>query len=213
MVIRQGRFVKTSLFVIVCTIGIGLTACQSTNMLPTPPATEASLDLSSPLRPTAVPVPDFVLTDQDGQTFRLSDQRGYVVVLYFGYTHCPDICPTNLFVWSRVEVDLGSEAKRVRFVFITVDPDRDTPEVLRQFLNNFSPDFIGLTGTPAELEPVYTAFRIIHVKADAPNTELQYALTHSADMELINPNGGWDSVLTFGMSEQAVVQAIRELLR
>lgn len=203
---------KTSLCVIACAISVRLTACQSTSGLSTLPAAEAPLNFSKPSRPAALPLSDFVLTDQNAHSFRLSDQHGYILVLYFGYTHCPDICPTNLFVWSRVQADLGSDAKRVRFVFITVDPDRDSPEVLAQYLNNFSPDFIGLTGTPAELEPIDQAFRVIHVKADAPNSDLQYAIAHSADMDLIDSNGAWDSVLTFGMSEPAIVEAIRELL-
>ena len=107
-----------------------------------------------------VAAPDFALTDQHGQPFRLSEQRGNVVILFFGYASCPDVCPTTLGMWRRVQTELGDDAQRVRFVFVTVDPERDTQERLREHLTIFSPDFIGLTGTPADLEPVYQAYGV-----------------------------------------------------
>ncbi|HSR30941.1 MAG TPA: SCO family protein, partial [Anaerolineae bacterium] len=100
-----------------------------------------------------VDVADFALTDENGGVFRLSDQQGNVVLLFFGYTSCPDVCPTTLATWRKIHEALGEDAERVRFVFVTVDPERDTAERLGMHVNAFNPDFIGLTGTPEELDP------------------------------------------------------------
>ena len=99
-----------------------------------------------------VPVPDFTLQDHTGQPFRLADQRGNVVLLFFGYTSCPDVCPTTLATWRQVHDLLGDEAGRTRFVFVTVDPERDTGERLGRHVQAFNPDFLGLTGTPEQLQ-------------------------------------------------------------
>ena len=212
MATRRIILEKSRLLVIGLLIGLLLAACQATSGVPAESALETQLDWAGSQRPTPVPVPDFTLTDQRGQAFRLSDQRGRVVVLFFGYTHCPDICPTNLAVWSRVEADLGADAKRVRFVYVTADPDRDTPQILGQYLKNFSPNFIGLTGAPDALEKVYETYRVIHQKQEVPGSAIGYAMAHSTDTDLIDPSGGWNSVLTFGVSEKDTVQAIRDLL-
>jgi glutamine cyclotransferase/peroxiredoxin len=164
-------------------------------------------------RSVAASALDFTLTDQYGQAFRLSDQLGYGVVLFFGYTHCPDVCPTNLTIWSRVEADLGSDAKQVRFVFITVDPERDTPDALRQYLATFSPNFIGLTGSTEALDKVYRTFGVVHQKTAAPGSTIGYAVAHSTDTYLIDPAGHRDATLSFGMTEQDTLQAIRRVLK
>ena len=159
------------------------------------------------------PATDFTLTDQHGDAFRLSDQRGQVVLLFFGYTHCPDVCPTTLARWKQVSDSLGEDAERVRFVFITVDPERDTPARLQQHLAVFSPDFIGLTGTPEELEPVYAAYSIYHEKAEATGSALGYLVNHSASVLLIDPQGRWRLAYSFGTSPEDIVHDVRELLR
>ena len=94
-----------------------------------------------------VPVPELALIDQFGQPFHPEDQRGQVVLLFFGYTSCADVCPTTLASWRRVREALGEDAARARFVFVTVDPERDTPDRLGLHVNAFHPDFVGLTGT------------------------------------------------------------------
>jgi protein SCO1/2 len=159
------------------------------------------------------PATDFTLIDQHGNTFRLSDQRGQVVLLFFGYTHCPDVCPTTLARWKQVHNALGDDVQHVRFVFITVDPERDTPEQLQQHLAVFSPDFIGLTGTSDDLASVYTAYSIYHEKAEASGSALGYVVNHSSSVFIIDPQGRWRLSYGFGTPPEDFVHDIRELLR
>ena len=162
---------------------------------------------------TPVPAPDFTLTDQHGRPFRLSDQRGRVVLLFFGYTHCPDVCPTTLATWKQVYDALGTEAQRVRFVFITVDPERDTPERLRAHVALFNPDFIGLTGPPEVLEAVYQAYGVYREKDASAKTALGYLVNHTASTLLIDPQGRWRLRFSFGTPAEDIVHDVRVLLR
>lgn len=155
---------------------------------------------------------DFTLTDQYGRPFRLGDQRGKVVLLFFGYASCPDVCPTTLGDWKQVYARLGDDARRVRFVFITVDPERDTPERLQQHLALFNSDFIGLTGTPEELEPVYEAYGVYYEKVDAPQSALGYLVNHTSSDFVIDPQGYWRLRHSFGTPVDDVVHDVRELL-
>jgi len=97
---------------------------------------------------------DFTLTDGDGKPFSLSDLKGKVVILSFGYTHCPDVCPTELLTYSDTLKQLGDQAKDVKVVFVSIDPERDTPEVIGKYAKQFNPDFIGLTATGDQSLPV-----------------------------------------------------------
>lgn len=168
------------------------------------------------LQPTADPVepaPDFTLTDHNGQPFRLNDQRGHVVVLLFGYTSCPDVCPTTLALWRQVHDALGPDAERVRFVFVTVDPERDTPERLRQHLTVFHPAFIGLRGTPEELERVYEAYDVTHEKVLVGGSAAEYLMNHTATVFVIGPDGQLRSSHGFFTPPEEVTSDIRHLLR
>ena len=156
---------------------------------------------------------DFTLTDQHGQPFRLSAQLGKVVLLFFGYTSCPDVCPTTLSAWKRVHEELGDEAGRVRFVFVTVDPERDTPERLGVHMDLFNPDFIALTGTLDELEPVYEAYGVYYEKVEAPESALGYLVNHTSSGYVIDPQGNWRLRHAFGTMSADIVHDIRELLR
>jgi protein SCO1/2 len=157
-------------------------------------------------------VPDFTLTDQSGQNFRLSDQRGNVVVLFFGYTQCPDVCPTTLATWRQVHEALGADAAKVRFVFVTVDPDRDTPERLGMHVNAFNPDFVGLTGDQEQLEAVYDVFDVYYEKDDSSGSAAGYLVNHTATTFVIDPEGQWRLRETFGTEVENIVHDIRELL-
>jgi protein SCO1/2 len=110
------------------------------------------------------PAADFTLTDQKNQPFQLSNQRGKVALLFFGYAHCPDVCPVTLSIFSQVRKSLGPQADEVSFVFVTVDPERDTPEALGKYLANFSAPLTGLTGSRAELEPVWKSYGVYQAR-------------------------------------------------
>ncbi len=158
------------------------------------------------------PAPDFTLTDQYGRPFRLSDQKGRVVLLFFGYTNCPDVCPTTLSVWQQVETQLGKDAEKVRFVLITADPERDTPDRLREHLARFSPNFIGLTGTPQELAPVYEAYHAYVEKDAEGETAAGYLVNHTAATFVVDPQGRWRLTIPFGTPAEDVVHDVRLLL-
>jgi protein SCO1/2 len=124
------------------------------------------------------PAADFVLNTSDGSEFRLSSYRGKVVLLDFGYTFCPDICPTTLAELAQVRAQLGEAAKQVQVVFITVDPERDSPERLRSYAQAFDPSFIGLTGSPEQLEEVRQAYDVVAEKQVVPGTSAVYLIAY-----------------------------------
>ncbi len=132
---------------------------------------------------------DFTLTDQHGRRFQLKDQRGRPVLLFFGYAHCPDVCPMALSSWAKIEDLLGDRAIGVSFAFITVDPERDTPQRLAKHLAIFSPRFLGLSGTPEELGKVFEAYGINAEKVPVAAGAMGYLVDHSTQMFLIDQDG------------------------
>lgn len=140
------------------------------------------------------PVTDFTLTNQDGRPVRLSDYRGKLVVLFFGYTHCPDVCPTTLARLNQVMRELGDDAKAVQVLFISADPERDTPAALKRFLSHFNSTFVGLTGQAEEVASVYPAFGV-YVKKEEVGSAAGYLVTHTARIYVIDRQGRL--VLTF----------------
>jgi protein SCO1 len=161
----------------------------------------------------AFPAPDFALSDQHGRTFRLSEQRGRPVLLFFGYAYCPDVCPAVLSTWAAVQSQLGDRSEEVTFAFVTVDPERDTPERLAAHLAVFGSSLRGLGGTPEELEPVYAAYGIAHEKtAIAPGSE-GYVVDHTSHMFLVDQEGA--IVRTFGFQARAqdITRRLQRLLR
>jgi protein SCO1/2 len=139
------------------------------------------------------PAPDFALMAPDGSTFRLSRHRGDVVLLSFGYTFCPDVCPTTLAELAQVRARLGAAASRVRVVFITVDPDRDTSERLRAYTRAFDPTFVGLTGTAERLAEVRRGYGVVAEKRVVAGTTAPYLMLRS-----ISARSGWRPGRHFG---------------
>jgi protein SCO1/2 len=133
--------------------------------------------------------PDFTLTDQAGRPFTLSRERGRVVVLFFGYTHCPDVCPTTLANLAIARAKLGEAGRNVTVAFVTVDPKRDTPAVVRDFVALFDRSFVGLTGTPEQLEPVYRAYHVTHAVAAEPSSAAGYNVSHTSLVYFIGRDG------------------------
>jgi len=153
---------------------------------------------------------DFRLINQEGGETRLRDWRGHVVLLCFGFTHCPNICPTTLTNLVDVLRALpASERQRVRTAFISVDPQRDTPEKLKNYLSYFDPSLVGLSGSKDEIDRATGAFgasyAFIHNPGDAPEN---YNVMHSANVYLINPKGEWELIYDFQqLQEPAKVAA------
>jgi protein SCO1/2 len=155
---------------------------------------------------------DFELTNQHGEPFRLADYRGKVVLLFFGYAHCPDVCPVTLSTWSRVHEELGAD-EDVEFVFITVDPERDTAERLRGHLSIFGEGIHGLTGTEEELESVYGLYGIHHDKVGIQDSEIGYVVDHSTLMLLLDREGRLRVSFPFDAEAEKIVHDVKRILR
>ena len=157
--------------------------------------------------------PAVVLEKASGGQFKLADERGSVVLLFFGYTHCPDICPTTLSDWKRVKSSLGRDASRVRFVFISVDPARDDSTTLQRYVSRFDPDFIGATSDSATLAGIEHAFHVMSSREADTGSAAGYIVTHPSQTFVVDKRGDLRLLYSFGMSTPDVVADIRELLR
>jgi protein SCO1 len=155
---------------------------------------------------------DFTLTDQNGQPFSLAEQRGNVVLLFFGYTNCPDICPATLSDMQLVLNRLGDQANNVRMVFITVDPERDTVEKLQRFTARFDERIVGLTGDSQQLVAVYQAYGAGATRRELPNSALKYAMDHTATTTVIDKTGQRRLLFGFGSPVEDMTSDIQALL-
>jgi protein SCO1/2 len=159
---------------------------------------------------SARPAADFTLIDQDGAPFTLSQQRGKTVVLFFGYTHCPDVCPTTLAALAKAYHELGSPPG-VRVAFVTVDPNRDSQSAIKAYLGLFDPHFAGLTGDPKTLQAVYAAYGV-YAKVDPDaSSALGYSVTHSAGVYLIDKSGSLAGTMDWTASPKEFAAALRKL--
>lgn len=157
-------------------------------------------------------MPDFTLTSDAGTPFRLSDLRGKFVVMFFGYTHCPDVCPLSLYEMRRVRQALGEEAKHVQFVFVSVDGTRDTPERLHAYVRSFDPTFIGLTGPEQDVRQIALEYGA-RFRANPPNADGFYIVDHSADTYVLDPQGYWRMMWGLNAKTEDVVKALRALIQ
>jgi protein SCO1/2 len=154
-----------------------------------------------------VPAADFGLTDQDGQPFRLSDQRGKVVVLTFGYTSCPDVCPATIDDFRRIRKQLGGQTDGARFVMVTIDPQRDTPVRLREYMAKFDPALIGLTGDTPTLRDVWRSYGVYQAqRADLGSIE------HSSRVYVVDTRGNLRLTFSPDQGVDALAEDIRHLI-
>jgi len=151
------------------------------------------------------------LTGHDGKPRSLADFRGKAVVLFFGYTHCPDVCPTTLVDMAEVMKKLGQEAERVQMLFVTLDPERDTPEVLAQYVPAFDPRFLGLYGDTAATLRAAKEFKIFYEKR-AGSTPSAYSVDHSAQSYVIDPQGQLRLFVRHDRIAQDLAEDLRALL-
>ena len=131
---------------------------------------------------------DFTLTDQSGREVRLSDYRGRYVLMFFGYTHCPDECPATMAILKQVRIRLGDQADKVQVIFVSTDPGRDTQQAVGDFVNRFDPSFIGLTGTQAELQPVWAEYGVTVLDGGETHSTFVYLIDPQGNMRLTYPN-------------------------
>jgi protein SCO1/2 len=151
------------------------------------------------------------LIDQDGHARSREDFKGRVTVLLFGFTHCPDLCPTALSNLALVLDQLGEDRDRVQIAFITVDPERDTPEVLRDYLSGFGPNFVGLTGEPDAIRKAAKKFKVFFQRVPLPDGD--YTMDHSAVIYVVDPQARVRVMFTANRQPEDVAHDILELLR
>lgn len=155
---------------------------------------------------------DFTLTDHNGDTFQLKQQRGKLVLVFFGYTYCPDICPTELSSIAKVLKSLEKEANKVKALFITIDPERDTVEKLKKYVPFFSSELTGLTGTTEEINRVADAYHIQRKIRSRNASSTSYFVDHSANLFVIGSDGKILHIVPFGFPAEHILNVIKEEL-
>lgn len=156
--------------------------------------------------------PAFVLAGSDGAELRLERFRGKVVILGFGFSHCPEVCPTTLAKLAKARKQMGAAANEVQVIYVTVDPERDTPEQLRGYLTLFDPTFIGGTGTPAQLAAVYKDYGITATRYQG-RTPGDYGFEHSTFAYLIDRDGRLRAMAPYGKSAEDIAHDAAILLK
>lgn len=154
---------------------------------------------------------DFALADHSGKPRRLADYRGKAVVLFFGYTQCPDVCPTTLAAMNEAMKLLGDDAARVQVLFVTLDPARDTPELLAQYVPQFNPGFVGLHGDETAVAAAAKEFRAFFAKVPGKTPET-YTVDHSTGSYAFDPQGRLRLLVKHGETPANIAADLRQLL-
>jgi protein SCO1/2 len=161
--------------------------------------------------PAAVPIGGPIkLTDQDGKPFDSASLAGKPYTVFFGFTHCPDACPTTLSEIARTEDEIGESAKGLTTLFVTVDPERDTPAVLKEYISNFGGNTVALSGTPEQVAEVAKAYRVFYKKV--PTSDGGYTMDHTAVLYLMNREGKFQDVIAYSEEHDRYVAKIKKLL-
>lgn len=159
------------------------------------------------------PAPEIELTRGNGEGFRLSQLRGNIVLLFFGYTSCPDVCPTTMAEIKSALEKIGEEnASQVKVVFVTVDPARDTPERVQEYVNHFNSEFIGLSGTEAELQKTWNGYGVFRQIVEGTSAA-GYLVDHTARVTLIDPDGNLRVSYGFETPVDDIVHDLKLLLK
>lgn len=155
---------------------------------------------------------DFHLPDTDGKVRSLQDFKGKAVVVFFGYTQCPDVCPTTMADIAQAKKLLGPEGGKVQGIFITIDPERDTPELLKAYVANFGPDFVALRGTPEQTAAAAKDFKVYYKKVEG-KTPGSYTMDHSAASFVYDPQGRLRLYARYGAGPQVLADDLKQLLQ
>jgi len=155
---------------------------------------------------------DFVLPDQNGKTRSIKDFAGKVVVVFFGFTQCPDVCPTSMAELAAIKKSLGADGDKLQGVFISVDPERDTPEILKAYMGNFDPTFVALRPSAEQLPDVAKDFKIYYKKVEG-RTASSYSMDHSAGNYVYDTQGRLRLYNRYGSGTEGLLADIRLLLK
>jgi protein SCO1/2 len=187
---------------LLCTVLLGLTGCDRLASKPTFKNTDITgLDYGK----------DFALPDHNGKLRTLADFKGKAVLVFFGYTQCPDVCPTTMAEMAGVMKELGPDADKLQVLFVTVDPERDTPELLSKYVPAFDPRFIGLSGDKAATEKTAKEFKIFYQKVPG-KTAGSYTMDHTAGSYVFDPQGRIRLFVRHGQGTAPIVHDIKLLL-
>ncbi len=155
----------------------------------------------------------FTLVDQTGKTVTEADLSGSPTLLFFGYTHCPDVCPTTLSDLTEVMQDLGADADKVKVFFVTVDPERDTQEVMAQYWQAFDPRFRMLTGTPDQVKQALSDYHVFAEKAPSETRDPNdYAMNHTAAVYMLDADGKFVGTLSYQEDLKNIVSKVKQLI-
>jgi protein SCO1/2 len=158
------------------------------------------------------PAPAIDMTDQHGNPFSLDTFKGEVVLVYFGYTFCPDFCPTTLAEVQRVEQSLGDDAGRVEVVFVTVDPERDSQARLKEYMDFFNPDYFAVRGTEDATLDIARSWGVTYAKEEPQGDNGYYLVSHSTSLFAVDPEGNLALVWAYGTESDKIVSDIQHLL-
>lgn len=198
------RFAKAN--ILTCLLGVflflGITGCDKQNSANKFHATDITgVEFGK----------DFQLTDHTGKVRTLADFKGRAVAMFFGYTHCPDVCPTTLSDMAQALTLLGKDAGKVQVLFVSVDPARDTPELLAKYVPAFNPDFLGLYGDEAATAKVAKDFRVFYQKHQGKNSQ-GYDVDHTAGTYVFDQSGNLRLFMSYGQGAEKIAHDLRALL-
>jgi cytochrome oxidase Cu insertion factor (SCO1/SenC/PrrC family) len=196
------RFMKKNIVItwLICVLGLVLLfAWMGNNVLPKVNHADSGEALINS---------DFTLQSGTGKIVKDEDFRGKYMLVYFGYTHCPDVCPTTLLLISSALSDIGATAKNIQPIFITLDPERDTPKATATYAGHFSKDLLGLSGTPEQIKHVADGFKVYYSKVEQKDSAIDYVVDHSGFIYLIGPDGKYIDHYAANVSEQELARGL-----
>jgi len=199
---RKTLFVGLGSFLLIVLVGMAV-------FLFAQPGTFRGTSYGEPYPPAA----EIELTRSDGSRFRLSEMRGNIILLFFGYTSCPDVCPATLAELHQALSELNDQdAEQVKVVFVTVDPERDTPDRVQEYVDRFNPAFIGLSGAPAELEKIWAEYGVYREVADGQSAA-GYIVNHTARVNMIDGQGNLRVSFSFDTPVEDIVHDLKLMLK
>jgi cytochrome oxidase Cu insertion factor (SCO1/SenC/PrrC family) len=155
---------------------------------------------------------DFTLQNGDARPVHAQDFRGRYMLVYFGFTHCPDICPTTLLVMKNALEKLGSKRDKIVPIFISLDPERDTPEAMKQYVSNFDPALVGLTGTPEQIKHAAEVYRVYYSKVTQEDSSASYLIDHSGFIYLMDTKGRYLAHFSHTIPETELASKIGQMI-
>jgi len=200
---RLIEFPRPFLIVLAAVVLVALSACSR----------EGPSFKTSDVTGSAIGGGPLALTDSTGKARTLADFRGKAVVVFFGYTQCPDVCPTTMAELTQVKKLLGAEGDRLQAIFVSVDPERDTPQILKAYMQSFDPAFVALRGTPEQVSAVAKEFKVFYAKVGDKAASAAYTVDHTAGAYIFDTQGRVRLFTRYGTGAPALAADIKRLLQ